>query len=304
MLLTTTFLINHFDLFGLRQVWFYARNKELTHISFRTPLFYKYVRHPLYFSFLMIFWFAPVMTLGHLVFSAGMTTYIFIGIYHEEKDLIRYYGERYREYRRRVPKIIPFTLTVDKRKVGEIKEVNIEQRKEAVMKNTVPVKTMFERIVVAMNRQPSIARGAIHTTATYTGGQACELESGQWKMKADMSKRSGGGETGPSPGEYMSMALAACQTITTVLWASHYDLPLEALQVKVDVEKDSRGLYGVGGQPPQWKGVRYHVDIKSPASEEEVQRVLDAAYEHSPMRGNLEYGFTVEHDAKVTAPAV
>ncbi|HKJ43611.1 MAG TPA: hypothetical protein VKA27_16055 [Sunxiuqinia sp.] len=109
MLLISTFLINHFDLFGLRQVYRYAQNKKPDHIRFRTPWLYRLVRHPIYFSFLMIFWFAPVMTVGHFVFSLGMSTYIFIGIYHEEKDLMRFYGDDYHQYRIQVPKIIPFT---------------------------------------------------------------------------------------------------------------------------------------------------------------------------------------------------
>ncbi len=111
IILLSTFLINHFDLFGLRQVYLYARNEKIGHIKFRTPLFYKVVRHPLYFGFLLAFWFVPVMTVGQLVFTVGMTTYIFIGIYHEEKDLVKSFGNQYADYRERIPKIIPFTKT-------------------------------------------------------------------------------------------------------------------------------------------------------------------------------------------------
>jgi protein-S-isoprenylcysteine O-methyltransferase Ste14 len=109
MLLISTFIINHFDLFGLRQPYKYARNEQIGHISFRTPLFYRFIRHPIYLSFLVAFWFAPVMTLGHLVFNIGMTTYIFIGIYHEERDLAKLFGQPYDLYRLRVPKLIPFS---------------------------------------------------------------------------------------------------------------------------------------------------------------------------------------------------
>ena len=109
LVLISTFVINHFDLFGLRQVYLYARNDTASEkIEFRTPSLYKLVRHPLYLGFLMAFWFAPVMTLGHLVFTLGMTTYILIGIYHEEKDLVNEFGEKYKAYRTQVPKIIPF----------------------------------------------------------------------------------------------------------------------------------------------------------------------------------------------------
>ena len=109
MLLITIFAINHFDLFGLRQTYLYIRNEELGHISFRTPLFYRLVRLPIYLSFLTAFWFAPLMTLGHLVFNLGMTAYVLIGIYHEERDLVKLFGKDYDNYLQEVPKLIPFT---------------------------------------------------------------------------------------------------------------------------------------------------------------------------------------------------
>ena len=109
LILISTFVINHFDLFGLRQVYLYAKNDTASKkIEFQTPNLYKVVRHPLYLGFLMAFWFAPVMTVGHLIFAVGMTIYIFIGIYHEEKDLVNAFGEKYKTYRMQVPKIIPF----------------------------------------------------------------------------------------------------------------------------------------------------------------------------------------------------
>lgn len=107
LLLISTFLINHFDLFGLRQPYLYAKNKEMEQLSFRTPVLYKIIRHPIYFSFLIAFWFAPLMTVGHLVFNIGMTAYIFIGIYHEEKDLMKNFGVQYLDYCTKTPQIIP-----------------------------------------------------------------------------------------------------------------------------------------------------------------------------------------------------
>lgn len=109
VVLVSTFLINHFDLFGLRQVYQHSKGIVPEKMTFKKPAFYKVIRHPLYFGFLVAFWAAPVITLGHLVFALGMTIYILIGIHYEEKDLIKLYGELYQQYRRDTAKLIPFT---------------------------------------------------------------------------------------------------------------------------------------------------------------------------------------------------
>ena len=106
--LSSTFLINHFDLFGLRQVWAYARNGEIPPPDFKTPLFYKVVRHPIYLGFIIAFWATPTMSLGHLVFAAATTAYILIAIQLEEHDLIGLFGDKYRDYRARVSMLVPW----------------------------------------------------------------------------------------------------------------------------------------------------------------------------------------------------
>ena len=120
MVLLSTFLINHFDLFGLRQVWAYRRNNETPPPEFSTPLFYKVVRHPIYLGFVLAFWAAPKMSVGHLVFAFATTAYIVIAIQFEEHDLVAVFGERYREYRRRVPMLLPIPkLGRGSRKAGD-----------------------------------------------------------------------------------------------------------------------------------------------------------------------------------------
>lgn len=106
IVLVATFLINHFDLFGLRQVWLYLQGKEHTALPFKTPWVYSYVRHPLYVGWLLATWTTPTMTVSHLFFAIGITGYILVGIQFEERDLATYHPE-YDAYRKRVPMLIP-----------------------------------------------------------------------------------------------------------------------------------------------------------------------------------------------------
>lgn len=107
LVLLSTFIIDHFDLFGLRQVTLNLLQKEYTDPEFMVTFFYKFVRHPLYFGLLLAFWGTPTMTLGHLVFAIGMSAYILIGVRHEERDLAQSLGENYVKYQERVPMLIP-----------------------------------------------------------------------------------------------------------------------------------------------------------------------------------------------------
>jgi methanethiol S-methyltransferase len=105
--LLSTFLINHFELFGLQQAWVYARRQEWTPPRFHTPFLYKWVRHPLYLGFFVAFWATPHMTVGHLLLAAGMSAYMLIAIRYEERDLVAFHGRDYEDYRGRVGMLLP-----------------------------------------------------------------------------------------------------------------------------------------------------------------------------------------------------
>lgn len=107
ILFASTFIINHFDLFGLRQVFLNLKQKPYTGLNFKVTYFYKFVRHPLYVGWFLIFWATPTMTLGHLVLAIGMSVYMLIAIRYEERDLEQFHGEAYTNYKQEVPMLIP-----------------------------------------------------------------------------------------------------------------------------------------------------------------------------------------------------
>lgn len=107
LLVAATFMINHFELFGLAQAWRHWCRQPAPRDEFRTTWLYRHLRHPIYTGWLLTFWVTPLMTTGHLLFATGMSLYILVGIAYEERDLVAAFGDRYRDYRARVPALIP-----------------------------------------------------------------------------------------------------------------------------------------------------------------------------------------------------
>ncbi len=108
LVLTSTFLINHFELFGVHQVVNNLAGRSMSEPRFKAPVLYKVVRHPIYLGFIIAFWAAPVMTVGHALFAAVTTAYIFVGIWLEERDLTELFGDEYRRYKERVSMLVPW----------------------------------------------------------------------------------------------------------------------------------------------------------------------------------------------------
>ena len=120
LVLVSTFVIDHFDLFGLKQTWRYFRGKPYEAPKFRQPSLYRIVRHPLYVGWLIVFWAAPTMTIAHLVFALVTTAYILVAIQLEERDLVHFHGDSYREYRKQVPMLVPFAKRGNRQRLNPV----------------------------------------------------------------------------------------------------------------------------------------------------------------------------------------
>jgi len=144
------------------------------------------------------------------------------------------------------------------------------------------IRSAFERNAKIVATRPKVAQKTYATRIQIRDGLTCDIEEGDWKLTADLSKKAGGNEAGPTPGTLARAALGSCLAISYVMWAAKLEVPLDHLTVDVHADTDLRGMYGVDGILAGYSEIRYRVAVQSSAPEEDVIRVLDLAEAHSP----------------------
>lgn len=144
------------------------------------------------------------------------------------------------------------------------------------------IREAHERAVKAMQARSTVGKGTAVTRARWTGGLACELEDGAWKLRADMGEKAGGDDSAPNPGVLGRSALASCLMAGYLMAAARSRVPIDGLEVEVQADYDARGEYGFEGHSPAYSQVRFVVTVASPASEAEIVSVLDEADRISP----------------------
>lgn len=165
------------------------------------------------------------------------------------------------------------------------------------------IRTAFERNKKALELRPSKAKGTAVTKVRVRDGTTCEIESAHWKFTADVGTAQGGNDAGPGPGIFERAALGSCLAIGYVTWGAYLGVPIEHVEIEVESDFDARAQFGIGDEPPGFKALRYRVWIESPASEEEILKVLDAADKHSPVRDDFARAIPIEREVEIVASA-
>jgi uncharacterized OsmC-like protein len=168
--------------------------------------------------------------------------------------------------------------------------------------NQEQLRELLERKAKAIELSPATGQATARTTIRLKPGLECEVEEGAWKLAVGMSEKSGGTNAGPNPGVLGRAALGSCLALGYAMWAARFGVPIDALDVEVEADYDSRGELGVRDDvPPGYLQVRYRVTVISPASESEVRRVVDAADKYSPFRDVFARAHDVRRDLIITA---
>jgi uncharacterized OsmC-like protein len=169
--------------------------------------------------------------------------------------------------------------------------------------NNDEIRTVIERNVKAVALRPSVGQNTARTSVRLRPGLECEVTEGQWSLTVAMSQKSGGTNAGPNPGVLGRGALGSCLALGYAMWALRLGVPLDALEVEVEADYDSRGELGLSDDvPPGYTQVRYVVTVTSRASEDEIRRLLDTADRYSPYRDVFARAHDVRRDVRIATP--
>lgn len=160
----------------------------------------------------------------------------------------------------------------------------------------------YRRNAKAITLRPAVGMSTGHTTVRVRDGTTCEVENGPWTFTADVGTDQGGNDAGPGPGVLERAALGSCLGIGYSQWAALLEVPIDRIQVEVESEFDARGSFGIEDQPPGFTRLRYRVTIESPASESEIQEVIDQADRHSPVLDDFRRPIPVEREIHIKTP--
>ena len=164
------------------------------------------------------------------------------------------------------------------------------------MSDTYKLKESHERVKKLLTIKPSKGQYTTTTRVRVRDGTTCDVEHKHWKFTADVGKEEGGNDAGPGPSVLQRGALGSCLAIGYVKWAAVLDVPVDGIEVDVEADVDARGTYGLDGVEPGYKGLRYKVSIDSPASEEEIMKVIEEADKHSPLLADFVNPVKVERE--------
>ena len=168
------------------------------------------------------------------------------------------------------------------------------------MSDTETIRTAIERNAKAVTLRPSVGQGTARTIVRLKPGLECEVVEGPWTLRVGMGEKSGGTNAGPNPGILGRGALGSCLAIGYAMWAARLGVPIETLEVQIEADYDSRGELGVADDvPPGYRQVRYVVSVSSPASEEDVRRMIDTADKYSPYRDVFARAHDVRRELRI-----
>jgi uncharacterized OsmC-like protein len=170
------------------------------------------------------------------------------------------------------------------------------------MSSAEKIGTAFDRTVKALTLKPALGKGTGLSVSRIKDGLTCETTEGNWKVVSDMGTQVGGNSSAPTPGVYGRAALGSCLAIGYVMYAAKLGVPITSLEVEVQADYDDGPLFGVGNLPPGYIEVRYNVTIESPASEQDVMRVIDEGDVHSPYLDIFSRGQRCVRNVKILSP--